>query len=355
MSKLIFIAEIDFGGREFERYKFERLKTSFAEVEVWSLQRILFPRRDRKDRNFNFYSKIEVLRQILALPRTVVIVCLIRPNLEHLIFRLLCCTIILLRFPKSFDFRIRGHALSDTPRFRLVGYLKSIFHYFFNLFAMRNILYGGRADYMRFRNNLAIGSWDYQRYLQSPDSVELIPPSKEKSIVFIDQFLPFHPDNTSYGIEAFNFEYYNEMNKFLRRVSQKFSSPIMVVLHPSDDSCGKFYDDDFLKTYDSLNAIRACKFVVAHDSAALSFAVLSDKPIMLFASVNHLKAPRFLARIFEIGAVLGVDRIMRSDSNAICDPSSFNSEMYDCYIRNFLYPFPELGPPPDFVDILRES
>lgn len=104
-------------------------------------------------------------------------------------------------------------------------------------------------------------------------------------IVFLDQNYTSHPhwkklwkDNPFEGKN-----YYGRIENLLRLVSRRFDMPVLVALHPrSSDANEPAAYQGFQKIRDrTASLVKGAQLVVAHDTTAVSFAVLSRKPLLL--------------------------------------------------------------------------
>ena len=99
-------------------------------------------------------------------------------------------------------------------------------------------------------------------------------------------------------------DYYNPLSKFLKFISAKLKIDIKLFLHPKSNlrkypipHSGK------IKTYSNLSIFENCKFVCLHNSTAIKFAVLFDKPV-IFLSQNNFSIVnqnniKFLSKYFK--------------------------------------------------------
>ena len=124
---------------------------------------------------------------------------------------------------------------------------------------------------------------DYDLYLE--DKSKLTKSDTKGGILFIDSDYVFHPDYKFLGINppCTEEKYYPEVNYFLENLSNTTNLNVSIQLHPKADpniaeKCYKFQ----VSILDTVSAIKNCRIVVAHDSTAISLAVLYNKPIILF-------------------------------------------------------------------------
>ena len=121
-------------------------------------------------------------------------------------------------------------------------------------------------------HTIPYNSTDYE------DSLVLTSGIYEKTyIVFIDQYLPLHPDNKISGESGANVElYYSQMNHFLELLESNYQCEVIIAAHPASLSysrCNPFGNRKLI-TGKTKELVRNCKFVVAHFSTAIYFAVI---------------------------------------------------------------------------------
>lgn len=106
----------------------------------------------------------------------------------------------------------------------------------------------------------------------------------EPYIVFLDQAYPDHPDFVRLlGVNPFAREsYYSEIDRFLGHISDTFGMPVLIALHPrSSDTEPRPYQRFQTFRDRTASLVKGAQLVVAHDSTAVSFAVLGRKPLLL--------------------------------------------------------------------------
>lgn len=124
-------------------------------------------------------------------------------------------------------------------------------------------------------------SCDYQQYLTSRKTLSSIP---EDSIVFIDQNLPFHPDNKVEGLFIDANSYFAAMNYLFDAIEQKYNKKIVIAAHPScydNYVSGGYFNGRMVVQGSTLEAVSKAWAVIAHNSTAISFPIIFKKPLIL--------------------------------------------------------------------------
>ena len=128
-------------------------------------------------------------------------------------------------------------------------------------------------------------TYDYERYLRWKRSIydnENICPLKQPYMVFLDQYIPFHPDlkATGYSIDADT--YYHNVEMILNHLSKELNLNIAIAAHPKANYKKLPYFAKYEIFYNStLPLIYYSDLVVGHFSSSLSYAVLENKRIVL--------------------------------------------------------------------------
>lgn len=111
---------------------------------------------------------------------------------------------------------------------------------------------------------------------------------KEKSeypsdyILFVDQYLPLHPDNVMSGVEWESPEaYYEVMNSFFDSVEEEYGMPVIIAAHPK---ALKYKDTNYFGGRsvifdDIIGLIRNSRFVLIHNSTSLAYALMLRKDV----------------------------------------------------------------------------
>jgi len=168
------------------------------------------------------------------------------------------------------------------------------------------------------------------------------PVDSNKYLVFIDQYIPYHPDYIARGINLdFTPEtYYNELNSALKCISEKTGLEVHIAAHPRRMSNDDFEFPVHYNTTSSL--VKHSSLVVAHYSTAINFVAIHNKPVV-FLSSDLFKKNCISTYILDMANTFGckpinaslsslqdetVDRLMDIDTQAYerYFKANFNSE-----------------------------
>lgn len=137
---------------------------------------------------------------------------------------------------------------------------------------------------------IQLNSIDYERFLSS-DKRDMESLVKGDYMVFVDQYLPFHPDAKINGLSAIDSEgYYKKMNDFFFNIELYYGMKVVIAAHPKAIK---------YKTYDYFNhrevywgitdeLVKHANLVIMHFSTSVSFSVLHKKKV-IFLSMPEIK------------------------------------------------------------------
>ncbi|CAK7004585.1 MAG: hypothetical protein PARBA_00176 [Parabacteroides sp.] len=134
-------------------------------------------------------------------------------------------------------------------------------------------------------------SADYQRYFLSLTNSDVIF-SNRKYMVFIDQYIPFHPDFNIAGYDKIDAErYFNKINSFFSLIETKYNLDIIIAAHPKAE---KYKQQNYFEGrevyFGQVNQlIKYSQSVILHFSTALSMAILHNKPCIFISDSLFLK------------------------------------------------------------------
>lgn len=125
---------------------------------------------------------------------------------------------------------------------------------------------------------------DYDLYLEEKNKH-----FTEKPIaVFIDEYVPFHPDYIYMGVEPYVSadKYYPPLNKIFKHIETQLGLEVIIAAHPRShyESHPDYFEGRKCIRGQSVKLIRESKLVLSHSSTALNFANLFYKPILFITS-----------------------------------------------------------------------
>lgn len=140
-----------------------------------------------------------------------------------------------------------------------------------------------KKSYLKNTKFFYLNNFDYDNFICGEDNYD-----SEGEIVFIDEYYPFHPDSLlfSNNKKMSPDVYYNQLNNVFDFLERKYNKNVIIAAHPK---ALKYKEKNFFKgrtvVYNStLSAIKHSSLVLAHDSTAIGYAVMCNKPIIFINS-----------------------------------------------------------------------
>lgn len=124
--------------------------------------------------------------------------------------------------------------------------------------------------------NISISSKDYEVWLNTE---QIEKQTKGRYAVFLDSYLPSHPDKKRSGnISALN-NYYFYMDKIFTHIENKFDVSIIIASHPKAKYSTEFGDRKVVSGK-LPELMMNCEFSICHFSMSMSYSILNRKPII---------------------------------------------------------------------------
>ncbi|NFV78557.1 hypothetical protein [Magnetospirillum aberrantis] len=188
--------------------------------------------------------------------------------------------------------------------------------------------------------------------------------------VFLDQFLPFHPDFTETGGRPPDPAlYFNSLRRLFDRIERELGLEVVIAAHPRADyhvRGGELFGKRRLVIGDTAGLIRDSRLVVAHYSSAIGLAAAFLKPVLLVGSKDVWSADPVILRMAEgyaqtlrrplwsLDAVDSIDLTMALDvdkpayagfvENYLKMPGSPDGSLGEILIEALTRQFPEVCP-----------
>lgn len=324
IKKIIVLTDYPFNQRDCERFGISSLRNKGFDVEIWDITLCLYKKfsvyNNQEDEKGHeglkiFREKTELIRAISSLDKNSLINCFVEYSLRtYFLFRTISrnsikyCVVCMVSIPnplleqKSMVERISSR-LGKIDLLRIDDGIRHILnkillhhYYLFGIAPASIVLLGGEKsqEYQAYpmdesTKRLWTHSLDYDIFLRN--KTEKNDPS-EKFGVFLDEYLPFHPDYIHLGIDlSINSEnYYSKICSFFERVESKLNTKIVIAAHPRSNynSLPDFFNGRIVIRSKTAHLVRNSSFVIAHMSTSINFAVLYRRPI-LFIMTDELQ------------------------------------------------------------------
>lgn len=347
-SKLVIISTHELDRRITVLFQTEELWRRGIRIEYWNVSKITFNEHvnpwDSQVPVIAIGSRAEfeelVARNYDASPLYIVYM-----NYCHTTYY---CYRTLSKYTANIAYCINGvlpQALIPYRRFTLFNLIKSIKNRFALLalktdwirpamFELRTCLKAGHA-YKVDAHTIVRGfnSTDFE------DSLHVSPNMEEGSyLVFLDQYLPFHKDNTLAGEKGLNAQlYYDQLNKMFDIIESTYKSRVIIAAHPAAKSYldRNPFNGRKLITGKTKELVAGSMAVIAHCSTAIFFSVIYKKPLLIVSSddiANNLKRIHSFSEAFanELHLdILFMDTIDKYVHIKNIDDFSYNSFKYN--------------------------
>ena len=314
IKRIIFLTEYPINKWDYDRLGIETLQSNGFGVEIWDLTPFLRPKAyleikikesvDFKNLSVFFYKK-EISTRLKELDASCFIICLLPYSLETVwIFRL----ISKYRIPygviiaNAIPFSVRDgrrnifkKLFKELPKLRLHNLFTRAFAYLpYGLLGVSPasvILAGGEKSLLSLRYPFSlqrtriiwVHALDYDIYLKENN-----PAGKKDTVVFLDENLPFHTDYLYLKIKPFSSaqDYYPALCRFFSVVEQKTGSKVIIAAHPRSNyqSQPDYFEGREVVKGRTAQLVRDSRFVIAHVSTAINYAVLFKKPVVFVAT-----------------------------------------------------------------------
>jgi len=184
-------------------------------------------------------------------------------------------------------------------------------------------------------NSFVFNSTDYEDSLHAGTS-----PVIGHYIVYLDQFIPYHPDNRIMGEKGINANlYYQQMNRLFEIIENNYGCKVVIAAHPAaNDYINKNpFNGRQILTGVTKELVKQSIGVLAHFSTAIYFAVIYKKPLLITSSRDievNLKRVHTFSEAF--AKELNCDYLMLDDISLDTKFSDINQVAYDRFKYNYI-------------------
>lgn len=166
---------------------------------------------------------------------------------------------------------------------------------------------------------------DYDRVLEAG-----LTPDTTGPAVFLDEFMPFHPDWAHLGMAPpiGADEYYGALRSLFTELEGRHGLRVVIAAHPRASYREPWFGPREVHFGQTCELVRQAPLVIAHMSTALSYAVLYRKPV-LFATQDRLAAHYptgpAIERMAEVlgGRPLNLDRLPAQWELPVVDEAAY--------------------------------
>ncbi len=182
-----------------------------------------------------------------------------------------------------------------------------------------------------------VNTVDYDQFLLHQE-IDIV--SNNDDIVFLDQYLPYHPDAAFFKIKTVEPErYYKELNVFFDKLESQTGKKVIIAAHPKAEKYKEFNPFNGRDIYfnKSNDLVKNAPMVLTHASTAVCFPICYQKRIILLTS-NYLNEilPQFFLTAKAIVSATGATIISVDKNEDIIIPEQLDATKYDDFKFKYL-------------------
>jgi hypothetical protein len=172
-------------------------------------------------------------------------------------------------------------------------------------------------------------------------TIALGPPgavSGERTAVFLDDFLPFHPDFAMHGRTSVSPEpYYRQLCRFFDLAEKRWGLRFVIAAHPRSSYADHPFGGREIVRGRTAELVRDADVVAAHGSTSVSFAIIYGKPICLLHSpeMKERLAPEY-SQILHSAELLECSLIDMATAAVPPSIGAVNCALYRNYYNRYL-------------------
>ncbi len=361
IKNIIILLETPLNQRDYNRFGIKTLQDNGFDVKVWNLTpfvcseycNIKLNEPVQLDICTSFNSLDEFKRAFLSLNQEYFIINLVAYHLKSLpVYKVLskkeipyCVTmnnpIPVASQKPSFFHRVKTSSIRQKLNF----VFPKIPFKWLGVRPASLILAGGESSlsfssYPISKNTeiLWLHALDYDLYLDELKNLEV---TSEHPAVFLDQYLPFHPDfiRASSSFPVTPDKYYPLLSNFFSKLENEAGISSVIAAHPRSryEEHNNLFMNRTIVRGKTIELVRKSKVVIIHSSTAINFAVLFRKP-MIFVTTNQLNKGWMGFKIEHMASLFGKKPINLDDLSSVEWSKEFivNNDAYSKYERDYI-------------------
>lgn len=184
---------------------------------------------------------------------------------------------------------------------------------------------------------IKINSTNYEKKLLVDTQPQL---TSKPYILFIDQYLPLHPDTAICKLNPLSANsYYKYLNKYFGRIESLFGYRVVIAAHPKAElyKTQNYFEgrEVYFNATDLLS--RDAEFIMTHASTSIAYVVLMGKRMHLLSFRElYEKRPYSHLHIIKMAELLGCNWQFMDDDSEIDVVNSINEKRYTDYKYTYL-------------------
>lgn len=195
---------------------------------------------------------------------------------------------------------------------------------------------GSETDYEKAKI-IEVNTVDYDKFLLHREQPSV---KTDEYIVFLDQYLPYHPDASYLNIKTVEPEpYFKEVNDFFDRLEKQTGMKVVIAAHPKAKLYHKInpYNNREILFNKSNDLVKDATLVLTHASTAICFPICYRKKIVLLMS-DYLNTifPQYIPIVNSIVTACDATIIMMDKHEEINFSDKINLHLYNDFSYKYL-------------------
>ena len=303
IKKVVYLFYTHVYDFEYDKYGLLLMKKKGLQVAAWSLKSVFYPQLKKENNmDINGIPTLYIndwmyfIKNVISQKKRETMFILQLPvhsketSLSQIIIRI-CGFKYCMLYPQPYlcESTIGKLKYSKLNKIWWENFVNIIFPATYNFLGTKVNFLDFSSKYMvKKKNNILIHTLDYDKYLKKKDENRII---KQKYILFLDEYEPFHPEHEFLG--SINVcknpeEYYSQLNKLFAIIEDNTGLEVVIAEHPRADYSDKEHYLYGRKHYrnETFRLVKDCEWVITSCSLAQDYIVLFDKPFLLINESN---------------------------------------------------------------------
>jgi hypothetical protein len=182
------------------------------------------------------------------------------------------------------------------------------------------------------KNKIYSHQFDYETYSKLNNVPEI---ESRKYFVFLDEFVPFHPDNMGRQVsDCQPNKYYSSINKTFNELEKEFNTNIIIAAHPRAKYKDNPFDGRKIVHGNTGEWVKNSDVVLIHASTAVSFAVLNYRPVI--SLISSLYSEYYRSTILDMNLSIGSYLYNIDLKIGLFETPEVNKVVFKNYLDNYI-------------------
>ena len=320
--KIVFLFHVPFEDRFLKSFYVEALMARGHKVEIWSLAKhfgsdLIFGSGSEKTRNMTHELSLAQLEQKLKTESKDI---LVFPS-----FASYWGTLQIYRLLKKYRIRTFYIDRGSLPHFqkaqgqlslfisKLKGFLNSLLGAF-QIIKVHDVLFYSGIRKKSGLEIVQINASDYDQYLteKNPELNLGFP-----YIVFLDEFMAYHPDFDFLGWPKLNdINYFEQLNGLFEKIEKEVGAKIVIAEHPKASYQSNPFGGRKMIKGNTQNLVKNSEMVVCHASNSIGYAVIFKKKLLFCCTrqMSQLYSESIYSTSKQLADILGAPFLITEEA-----------------------------------------